>query len=913
MKMKDHYDVAVNGLWWAVNYGSQLNGYAVYKILKSFGLSVLMIQKPNAAPDDWEVRGTQNMRFIDKFYPPDEVSPFFNYEQLKSLNTICDTFITGSDQLWNYYINRAFNLSFFLNFVDDTKKRISFSTSFGYDHDTNPKDILPSAIDALRKFNAVSVREQSAVNICQEIYGINATMVIEPVFCLDKNEYVEIARKSNINETEPYIVTYILDPTPEKKRAIQYYSEALGMKAINVLDGDPRFDDKNRKIMDLPNTLGQIGAEDLIKLYLDCSFVITDAFHGTAFSIIFNKPFIAIANEKRGAVRFKDLLGRFNLMDRLITDATVIPEDKRYLEPVNYTEINKIIKVERKHAIEWLRNAIFTPAGELPDIKSEKNPEIPVNTELPDDIRHCKILVALLKAYGIQHVVLSSGTRHVQLVCFFEQNPDDFIVHNVVDERSAGFVALGIAAKLHKPVVVCCTSGTAASNYLSAISEAYYQHIPLIFITADRYPYLLNQREEQMVPQQNMFNDVCLKEITLPIVNGRLGDAVCRRMICETILETTHRAYGPTHINVPMQNVDRLDDSAYKLDHFEIHRINRYMLNPNRSTWFKAYNYLKRTQRILILYGQNHCLDDDQQKALEAFVKKYNCVVCTDNLSNVKCSKSVNIYNLISQNISKNDVIRKLKPDVVITVYGNSVSGIRGFLNKAGYFMHWDVNESGNARDPYRKLRCIFECSPTQFFQRMSVVNEIQEAKDTYYRMWNEYLCEDAAIPSEYSQRYTVYNTIKRIPSKSLLHLANSLTVRFACEFNLQDDVEVYCNRGTNGIDGSASSFMGQAMVSEEKCFLLIGDLSFFYDMNSLWNKQLRGNVKIMLFNNSGASLLKFHHSNAITYEHHTIAEGWVKSLGFRYLSSHSKEEFDAQIEEFVADADIPMFFEVFC
>lgn len=380
--MEKHYDAAIVGVWFGANYGSLINGYAIYKALKNMGKSVLMINKPNAAPDDWELLNPHCKRFVDNFYPQNEVSPPLPYDRMHELNNCCDTFLVGSDQIWHYNITKGFNFTMMLNFVDDDKKKISFGTSFGHQRDFTPEDIKPKVKALLQRFNAISMREQSGVDICRDIYGVKATATIEPVFCLTVEQYREMAAHSSINETEPYILSYILDPTPEKIRAIEYYCSVTGMKSINILDGNPFHCKEARKVFNLPNTLEEPGAEDLIKLCLNASFIITDSFHGTCFSIIFNKPFLSIANKKRGTVRFQELTEKFGLSDRLAVDETNISLDKKLLEQTDFTNANRIISEESEAALDWLKNAVETPKLIMPSVILPKNITNTLDTSL---------------------------------------------------------------------------------------------------------------------------------------------------------------------------------------------------------------------------------------------------------------------------------------------------------------------------------------------------------------------------------------------------------------------------------------------------------------------------------------------------------------------------------------------------
>ena len=366
--MNKHYDAALLGIWWGSNYGSCLNGYAVYKTLKALGKSVLLVNKHNASQNDWELADTHNGRFMRKFYPPEEVSPVIPFRRLHELNDVVDTFITGSDQIWNYNINRSFDMVFLQNFVADNKRKISFATSFGHDFDKTPLKILPESVRLMNRYNAISVREKSGVEICKTTYGVKAQVVVEPVFCLEKQEYLDLAAHSKIEEEGPYILTYILDPTPEKRRAIEFYCKASGLRALNVLDGNHANYERNKNNLGLP-VMGKIGAEDLMKLYINAAFVISDSFHGTAFSIIFNKPFLSITNKGRGAARFGELLSKFGLIYRLVSSQKSIPEDPKFFEQIDYKPVNEIIKNERERSVEWLRNALDTPIDKLPSVR----------------------------------------------------------------------------------------------------------------------------------------------------------------------------------------------------------------------------------------------------------------------------------------------------------------------------------------------------------------------------------------------------------------------------------------------------------------------------------------------------------------------------------------------------------------
>ncbi len=523
-------------------------------------------------------------------------------------------------------------------------------------------------------------------------------------------------------------------------------------------------------------------------------------------------------------------------------------------------------------------------------------------------------LVALLKAHNIKHMVCSPGNRNVQIVHALESDPF-FKTYCVTDERSAAFFALGIIEKLGEPCAVCCTSGTALANYASAVSEAYYQRLPLLVISADRNPAYLNQREDQMIPQIDILKSVCKKSVSLPIEEDEKSMQYSNLLLNEALLELCHHGSAPVHINIPFEADMGFSEDIASIN---VRCIRRHDIN-NKNTWKDKLTDLPENAKILVIYGQAAVPDGNETAAAEAFAKKFNCIFAVDHLSNYHGYASINTF--YSSKIMSEDAFSKIAPDIVISINGNFTSYIRSFLkSSAGSFQHWLVCEDGNVADPFRSLTDIFECSTAEFFSTFVTLAD-KKSTHSYLEKWQEQMqyIDNAELP--YSDIYAVQQFIKRVPANSLLHLGNSTSVRLAQHFSLEKSVEVYCNRGTNGIDGSMSAFIGQAMLHDGLAFLLIGDLSFFYDMNGLWNRYVGKNVRILLNNNSGATL--FHYiigtekiptlNNVTSAEHFAVAKGWVESQGMKYLCAHSKEELDAVLPEFMSkDSDAPIVLEVF-
>lgn len=911
------YDIGILGVWMGCNYGSIMTYYALNQTVSSLGYSVLMIDKmlPANSNGDIEHKMTHSRRFAYEHY---DIAPALKLSDYARLNDMCDGFIIGSDQCWNYGISKSAGKSFYLDFAADDKKKIAYATSFGHGIDFAPDDERVAISKLMKRFDGISLREDDGVTLCRDIYGVNSVQVLDPVFLVDPEKvYKPLIEKSSHKEEEPFIAAYILDPTPEKRAALLHVSEKLGgIKIINLLDGLPWTFEENRNKMDLPNCIENLQVEDWLYYLSHSQFVVTDSCHGASFALIFKKNFISITNKRRGFSRFRSLADLFGFRERLVTDVDRILTDDSLLEPIDYNKIDEIMARESKRSIEWLESVLSTEKTSQQLTSAVALPEPPL-PEVSQDFARCRMLVTLLKQYGIRHVVLSSGSRNLNLVRLFEAN-SYFKTYSVIDERSAGFYALGIALKLNEPVAMCCTSGTAASNYLTSITEAYYQGVPLVVITADRYPCVFGQNEDQTIPQTNIYAGVVKKSVTLPVTGGYLGDWESKRMICDALLELDHHGKGPVHINIPIASIERPKpdprvlalDKPYRL-------IERITAEDPDSVWKPRVDRLKKMNRILLLYCQNHPLSDEDKRLVEEFSEKFNCVVATDAISNYSGKYTVLSTPVLRQydNAKFNDV---LWADVVITIGGRRslndpiLPRLRAQKKSLG---HWRVAEDGLVADTYRHLSRVFECSQTLFLKKFIKLADEGTNNGEYLNVWRN--AETEALAAEhtntYSQLYATEMMLEKLPKNSLLHLAIGNTIMFANRFKIDPSVNVFCNMGTNGIDGSASTFMGHSIVSKELCFLLISDLSFFYDMNSIWDKKPAGNVRIMLCNNSGTNLLRHLQANAITHAHNTSAKGWVEENGFEYLSASNKDEFLKNLDTFVSDVNKPIFFEVFC
>lgn len=914
----NHYDVGIFGVWSGCNYGSVATYYALNQVVSSMGKSVLMIDKPILSERDVETEETHSRRFGREHY---NISKHYHLDEMKELNELCDAFIIGSDQVWNYGISKNFGKAFYLDFAEEDKKKIAYAVSFGHAVDFAPEDERAIISKYMGRFDGISTREADGVRLCRECYGIKAEQVLDPVFLADPKVYEPLIEQSSCKEEEPFIVTYILDPTPEKREAILHLQKEFGgIKVINLLDGLPWLFEKNKNAMNLPNCIENLQVEDWLYYLKNAKFVLTDSCHGASFAVIFEKNFMAITNRRRGIARFNSLGKLLGIENRIFNDPLVAIASEIVHKPVDYESVNFIISSERKKSYEWLQRVLNAPKSELASVKTDEEKQIE-SLYANSEFKKIRILATLLRDYGVKHVVLCPGGRDVPLVRMFEFNEGTFTIHRVTDERSAAYYAMGIAAQLRKPVACVCTSGTAASNFLPAITEAYYTGVPLIAITADRRNVYLNHGEDQTIPQQHIFDGVIKKSITLSEAADYLAEYQVRRDISDCILETTHNNFGPVHINMAITDItigSKVNRKHWSLLPKIYPHILRVGLNDKEEQLFKWVNVLKKSQRILLVYGQNPPLTEEQRRNISLFAEKYNCVIVTDFISNFDGEYTLKPYNML-QNISNADFNSELAPDVLITVGGKRLMNdpLTSKIRRGPVSVrHWSVNPDGKVKDFYFRLTSVIEMSQDSFFEWFAKNAGDIRNNGVYFNKWAK-LTEkyNSPVIDKYTSNYVQSKFLPAIPSNSILHLGVGQSFYDCRKYVLSKDIEVFCNMGTNGIDGCTSTFLGQcSVVNDKKCFLMVGDLSFFYDMNSIWNKPLKKNIRIIMINNNGTGLLRNHRLKAISSVHNTEARGWVESTGFEYISARTKEELEEKLNYFVSDEpERAVFFEVFC
>ena len=356
--MKGRYDVGIVGVWFGNNYGSIATYYGLYKQLESLGLAVLLIDNEGLGKTPADVVAKRNSRVFAREHC--HVSRKYKLSEMGLLNQVCDAFVVGSDQVWNFGVARNFGRSFLLNFARPEKKKVAVACSFGHkrDYRSDRERIITS--DLLKKFDAISVREESAVDILDNVFGVNSTRVLDPVFSTDRKVYDDVAKESQRSEKEPYLLAYILDPTPEKREAVKHLAEKKGLKAVFILDGETGTFKKNKEKMGDEKVLENVTFPDWVAYFKNSSYVVTYSCHGMSFAILYEKPFAGIGNEARGMVRSESLVKLFHLEDRLVKNSKNIINNGTLLKDIDYASVNEILESERERSRKWLEHAMFS-------------------------------------------------------------------------------------------------------------------------------------------------------------------------------------------------------------------------------------------------------------------------------------------------------------------------------------------------------------------------------------------------------------------------------------------------------------------------------------------------------------------------------------------------------------------------
>ena len=532
------------------------------------------------------------------------------------------------------------------------------------------------------------------------------------------------------------------------------------------------------------------------------------------------------------------------------------------------------------------------------------------------DERNAQIVISLLKAHGIKKVVASPGTTNICLVASLQQDPF-FEIYSAADERSAGYIACGLSAESGEPVVLSCTGATASRNYMSALTEAYYRKLPILVITSSRSNFQIGHNIDQVTDRTVLPNDVAKLSVQLPLIyNNDEAEWGCVVAANKAILELSHHGNGPVHINLETNyswnyNVKELPETR------AIYRF----LNENDLPKVNA-------ERVAIMVGAHLKWNDRLIAAVDRFCEDYNAVVLCDHTSNYKGKYRI-LANLSAQQRNFNSVIKNA--EIIIHIGDISASKYNIAAKEV-----WRVNTDGELRDPYKKLHYVFEMEEVDFFEKYTAISNQKKKTEFYDQCVDELTDLNASLLAvldclPFSNIWIASQTADKLPENSILHLGIQNSLRSWNFFEIPQSVFGYCNTGGFGIDGSISSVIGASLVDKNRiCYCVLGDLAFFYDMNSLGNHHVSNNLRILLVNNGKGTEFKLttnpgsmfgnraddfiaaggHYGN----KSRSLVRHYAEDLGFEYLTASNKEEYIENIGRFITPqlTDKPMIFEVF-
>ncbi len=544
-------------------------------------------------------------------------------------------------------------------------------------------------------------------------------------------------------------------------------------------------------------------------------------------------------------------------------------------------------------------------------------------------------LVALLQAHDVRDVVLCPGSRNAPLVHALSHQLAGATCHSIIDERSAGFYALGLALATHRAVVVCCTSGTAVANLHPAVAEAYYQGVPLIVLSADRPERWIGQWAGQTLPQPGLFGSLVRKAVHLPEPHTEEERWYCNRLINEALLAALTPLPGPVQINVPISDpgVSLLPPTPPALTKHDPESSDRRPIGMQPGRCIRQHfpysvdaqavepllGRLATFERKMILVGQEtwSAATSTGETFPQSLREQFLCI--GESLSNSPVS--ICSLDALLASLSEGDR-RALQPDLLITLGGHIVSNkMKQYLRSYPPRETWHLSPDPTVVDLFCSLTEQI-IAPVEPFLETMAQSLADCASSPYARHWRERIDQLPSPTPRYSSLAVVGSLLSHLPEEPcVLHLANSSSVRYAELFRKPRRLLTLCNRGTSGIEGSLSTALGFARQrAEERHFIVIGDLSFFYDLNALGLPEVGSHVRVLLLNNQRGSIFQslptlemdLLSQRYITAEHQLRAQGWAESCGWEYLSVQEASELEETMAYFVGPAERPRLLEAF-
>ena len=508
-----------------------------------------------------------------------------------------------------------------------------------------------------------------------------------------------------------------------------------------------------------------------------------------------------------------------------------------------------------------------------------------------------QILLALLKEHGIRKIVVSPGGTNPALVISM-QSDSFFELYSCIDERSAAYMACGLSAESSEPVMICCTGATASRNYMPALTEAFYRKLPILVLTCSKPNYMLGHLIPQVTNRNIYPADILVEGVHLQIIKDSRDKWDCQYKINKAILALTHKGGGPAHINIECETQEC---TTHELPSVKpIRRIKYYDSFPE----IVASN-------VCIFIGSHSEMNRDLEDSIDLFCEKYNGVVICDHTSGYRGKYSIR-YSLLGTQHYKKYTIGNF--DLIIHL--GEMSGDYLSFEKIKSDKVWRISEDGDIRILFNSLDFIFELRPEDFFKHYTSSKQSKSIPAKYIEMKQIYDTLYHLIPElPLSQIFIAHHLSPKMPKNSVIHFAILNSLRSWDFFYLNETIRCNCNVGGFGIDGCTSSLIGASLVNREKLyFLFTGDLAFFYDLNSLGNRHIGNNVRILLINDGkGAEFMHFMSpkypvdkslfmsaGGHFAKQSNVLLKDYATDLGFEYIQATNKDEYYKAYEHFI-------------
>jgi 2-succinyl-5-enolpyruvyl-6-hydroxy-3-cyclohexene-1-carboxylate synthase len=535
---------------------------------------------------------------------------------------------------------------------------------------------------------------------------------------------------------------------------------------------------------------------------------------------------------------------------------------------------------------------------------------------MPHPKQHIRDLAEICKKKGVEKIIISPGSRSAPIINAFVDTFGEACI-SIVDERSAAYFALGVAVQSGKLVAIICTSGTAVLNYAPALAEAYYQHIPILAITADRPHEWIDQQDNQTLRQNNIYKNFTLGSYELPQYIAHEDDLwFAQRIINEAICLCEGTPKGPVQINVPLTDPlygDLPEASPVKIISRVVPGFSVELPDEMLKEW-------KNATRIMIIHGQdtpNH----EMKNVFEKLLNDKRIVVLAENISNIPLNNTISNSNLA---LSVNRGNSPEYPDLILHSGGQVVSkALTGYLRKAYGIPCWRIGIDHNIIDTYQLVTRFIPYPAMAVYKALSSFKGKQSTG--YQNNWIKMSANAdklgvqriSQLPFCDVQAFKVI--MESIPEKSLVALGNSSVIRYSQLFPVKNNIEYFSNRGISGIDGCLSTAAGIAHASAKLTIAITGDLGFLYDSNALWNNELPSNLRIVVLNNQGGGI--FHiikgpseqpgFKKFIEANHPVNISKLAEAYGLKYLYADDALSVTSQWSEFSGSQKTAAIFEI--